>query len=348
MPFSLDDILHGILRGNKHPQDPTCHYFTENDPREAFSSVPPSPEVHFLLCNHMTGSPYARIFDSSDKLSILLKLGAAHYIRGSYLFCLVAFCFVLFYFVLFFFLFSLFFFCFFSLLFSSLLFSSLLFSLFSSLLFSSLLFSSLLFSSLLFSSLLFLFSLALSLVLLLFLQNMSLGTTTTSNSLLFSKLIFLTFGENDQEIIQKWIVPNISGFNHLFLFFFFFSFSLLLSFSLFLSLSLSFSFSFLFSPSLSFSFSLYFFTQLIWLETMGMVPGLESGSPPCKYENESFVSSPRPLLSLTSLSYLDPLAAEGGFEWIKKKNIFINLKNTRTNFLFLPLVLLTPSLWPRP
>ena len=81
--FSLDDIMHGILRGNKHPRDTRdSSYFTENDPRVKFCAVNPSPEFHFLVCTHMVGSPYARVLDSSEKFAISLKLGAAHYIGG--------------------------------------------------------------------------------------------------------------------------------------------------------------------------------------------------------------------------------------------------------------------------
>jgi hypothetical protein len=81
MLFSLDDILHGILRGNSHPMDSSRPYFRQNDPRAKFS-IERDPRVLFLLATHLPFSPYVRNIETSDSLSVHLECGIRYYIQG--------------------------------------------------------------------------------------------------------------------------------------------------------------------------------------------------------------------------------------------------------------------------
>ena len=82
MLFSLDDILHGILRGNRHPTDRQQKYFLENDPRAQYALREPDPSILFLLTNHLPHSPYVRNIGTCERLSTNLKLAVTGYVQG--------------------------------------------------------------------------------------------------------------------------------------------------------------------------------------------------------------------------------------------------------------------------
>ncbi|KAJ6235452.1 electron carrier/ protein disulfide oxidoreductase [Anaeramoeba flamelloides] len=49
--FSLNDILHGILRGNTHSKHNSPYFFLEMDERKRFSIKPTDPRIHFNIIN---------------------------------------------------------------------------------------------------------------------------------------------------------------------------------------------------------------------------------------------------------------------------------------------------------
>ena len=81
MLFSLDDILHGLLRGNVRPQDTSRPYFQLNDPRARYS-IERDPRILFLLATHLPFSPYVRNIETPDALLSYLDCGIHDYVQG--------------------------------------------------------------------------------------------------------------------------------------------------------------------------------------------------------------------------------------------------------------------------
>lgn len=66
LPYSLDDIEHGILRGNQvHPTKGST-FFSEDDPRRHLALNPIDPRVHFALVCGAKSCPPIRIFRSNN------------------------------------------------------------------------------------------------------------------------------------------------------------------------------------------------------------------------------------------------------------------------------------------
>ncbi len=79
--LSLEDIEHGILRGNRgNPYVPGPH-FAAADPRCAYV-LPLDPRIHFALNCGGISCPPIRSY-AADKLDVQLDLAARHFINGS-------------------------------------------------------------------------------------------------------------------------------------------------------------------------------------------------------------------------------------------------------------------------
>ncbi|CAF1332776.1 unnamed protein product [Rotaria magnacalcarata] len=64
--YSLDDIEHGILRGNKPHSNCTQRHFTFNDPRAKYSMRRCDPRIHFALNCGARSCPQISIYSSSN------------------------------------------------------------------------------------------------------------------------------------------------------------------------------------------------------------------------------------------------------------------------------------------
>ncbi|CAF0844023.1 unnamed protein product [Rotaria sordida] len=64
--YSLDDIEHGILRGNKPHSNCTQRHFTFNDPRAKYSMRRCDPRIHFTLNRGSRSSPQIAIYSSTN------------------------------------------------------------------------------------------------------------------------------------------------------------------------------------------------------------------------------------------------------------------------------------------
>ncbi len=64
--FSLDDIEHGILRGNKRQPTSVLKPFSATDPRLAFIITPPDPMIHFALVCASLSCPPIEIYTAKD------------------------------------------------------------------------------------------------------------------------------------------------------------------------------------------------------------------------------------------------------------------------------------------
>lgn len=81
MRFSVDDIEHGILRGNRRNPYIPLTPFASDDPRLALSLDPPDPRIHFaLVCGARSCPPIA--FYDGEKINAQLDLAAAGFING--------------------------------------------------------------------------------------------------------------------------------------------------------------------------------------------------------------------------------------------------------------------------
>lgn len=82
--FSLDDIEHGILRGNRaHPseqnEDSTLKYFRDEDHRARFALTRTDARVHFALNCGAASCPAIRIY-TSENIERALSIATAHYL----------------------------------------------------------------------------------------------------------------------------------------------------------------------------------------------------------------------------------------------------------------------------
>lgn len=79
--FSLNDIEHGILRGNKRVPHRLWRAFGRDDPRNEFVVSPADPRVHFaLVCGSQSCPPIA--FYSSDAIEAQLDLAAKSFVNS--------------------------------------------------------------------------------------------------------------------------------------------------------------------------------------------------------------------------------------------------------------------------
>ncbi len=80
-PFSLNDIEHGILRGNRRHPYRLFKPFRKKDPRLPFSIFPMDPRVHFtLVCGARSCPPIG--FYEAGQIDFQLQLAAASFINS--------------------------------------------------------------------------------------------------------------------------------------------------------------------------------------------------------------------------------------------------------------------------
>lgn len=80
--FSLSEMEHGILRGNRRPPNGLRHPFGGMDPRLEFAVIPMDPRVHFsLVCGARSCPPIG--FYEAERLDFQLQLAAASFINSS-------------------------------------------------------------------------------------------------------------------------------------------------------------------------------------------------------------------------------------------------------------------------
>jgi hypothetical protein len=79
--FSLNEIEHGILRGNRRPPYRLLKPFGKRDPRLEFAVVPMDPKIHFaLVCGARSCPPIG--FYEADRIDFQLQLAAASFINS--------------------------------------------------------------------------------------------------------------------------------------------------------------------------------------------------------------------------------------------------------------------------
>jgi hypothetical protein len=78
--FSLDDIYHGLLRGNLPGHGHLRVPMERNDPRLAYMPIAYDERVHFAMYTAARSSPALRAFEGG-KLDVQLEDAAAHYVR---------------------------------------------------------------------------------------------------------------------------------------------------------------------------------------------------------------------------------------------------------------------------
>jgi hypothetical protein len=81
--FSLNDMEHGILRGNKRPPYRIRRPFKKQDPRFRFAVRPLDPRIHFaLVCGARSCPPVG--YYEPDRIDQQLELAAKSFINSSY------------------------------------------------------------------------------------------------------------------------------------------------------------------------------------------------------------------------------------------------------------------------
>jgi hypothetical protein len=78
--FSLDDIYHGLLRGNVPAHGRLHAPMKRDDPRLAYTPIAFDERLHFALFRGARSSPAFRVFEAG-KLDLQLEEAAAQYIR---------------------------------------------------------------------------------------------------------------------------------------------------------------------------------------------------------------------------------------------------------------------------
>lgn len=81
MRFSLDDIEHGILRGNRGHPSLLTPQFRELDPRKSFVSQNVDPRIHFAINCASVSCPPIGVY-TPDKLDVQLDLAARNFIHN--------------------------------------------------------------------------------------------------------------------------------------------------------------------------------------------------------------------------------------------------------------------------
>lgn len=79
-PFSLDDIYHGLLRGNTPAHGRLQAPMRRDDPRLAYTPIAFDERVHFALFRGARSSPAFRVFEGG-KLEVELEAAVESYIR---------------------------------------------------------------------------------------------------------------------------------------------------------------------------------------------------------------------------------------------------------------------------
>jgi len=80
-PFSLNEIEHGILRGNQRPPYRLLKPFRKRDPRMEFAVLPMDIRIHFaLVCGARSCPPIG--FYEADQIDFQLNLAAASFINS--------------------------------------------------------------------------------------------------------------------------------------------------------------------------------------------------------------------------------------------------------------------------
>ncbi len=80
--FSLNEMEHGILRGNRRPPYRFWRSFGKNDPRLAFAILPMDARIHFaLVCGARSCPPIG--FYESGQIDFQLQLAAMSFINSS-------------------------------------------------------------------------------------------------------------------------------------------------------------------------------------------------------------------------------------------------------------------------
>ena len=78
--YSLDEIYHGLLRGNEPAHGRLQAPMRRDDPRLAHMPIAFDERLHFALFRGARSSPALRVFEAG-KLDLQLEEAAAHYIR---------------------------------------------------------------------------------------------------------------------------------------------------------------------------------------------------------------------------------------------------------------------------
>jgi len=79
--FSLNDMEHGILRGNRRPPYRLLRPFGKKDPRGKFTILPIDPRIHFaLVCGARSCPPIG--FYEQDQIDYQLQLAAMSFINS--------------------------------------------------------------------------------------------------------------------------------------------------------------------------------------------------------------------------------------------------------------------------
>lgn len=79
--FSLEEIEHGILRGNRPPLPRLAPPFAVDDPRRALCILPPDPRVHFALHCATRSCPPLRAYTPAQ-IAAELEAAAAAFVQG--------------------------------------------------------------------------------------------------------------------------------------------------------------------------------------------------------------------------------------------------------------------------
>jgi hypothetical protein len=79
--FSLNEMEHGILRGNRNPPYRLFRPFRKGDPRLEFAVSPMDPRIHFtLVCGARSCPPIG--FYEADQIDFQLQLAATSFINS--------------------------------------------------------------------------------------------------------------------------------------------------------------------------------------------------------------------------------------------------------------------------
>jgi hypothetical protein len=79
--FSLNQMEHGILRGNRRHPYGFLKPFRRKDPRSEFAILPPDPRIHFaLVCGARSCPPIG--FYEAEQIDFQLQLAAESFING--------------------------------------------------------------------------------------------------------------------------------------------------------------------------------------------------------------------------------------------------------------------------
>lgn len=79
--FNLEEIEHGLLRGNRPPEPGQKPLFDASDPRLAFAVAQVDPRIHFALNCGARSCPPVRIY-TAEKLDAQLDSAARNFING--------------------------------------------------------------------------------------------------------------------------------------------------------------------------------------------------------------------------------------------------------------------------